>query len=752
VSKRKTGQAVSLFPFLAVLVSAMGALILLLLVTTRKLHQDAVTKAKAEKAAIEARQAADAESARNLTPLPLPEDHPAFQTDAALFVIAVKSPSQHLLPPPSPPDRTFEKEQLRREWEDKLSELREKWDSLQQRLREAQRLLGEREASDEALEAELARLQEILNKLRAEKGEVGTDKEKVQTTKKSIAQQIAELQAELERLKSEKLAQADKFQLVPYSGNSPSRSRPIIIECDEKSLRFASEEIALTPRDLSGFTNDYNPLRAGTEALLAYWDAQRLAGALASLPQKPYLLFVIRPGGTVSYYIARGMLEKLECESGYELVPASSELVWPVTTPEAKEACQTAIDEVLGARRRLIAKSADAPLPITGELQFEGPTGEFIFHEVEQLRRPQSRTFMGSERITRSERPHPGGIPAYAPPTAPEHGGFVGPKFEDMKDEFGRPARPKSLKDVELAQTRPGGGRPMSMEPRAPGQVEGTGPRSVGEFLNEGDRRPSQTAEADQLATSRSEGVPSTAREPLGQFAEAGRGEGAAEGEATSQHANGSPFNDLLSRNSRQRNTPQLRHKPPTNGLEGPEPTAAQEKSDPRAHSQGDRTEVHETTDDPSKTGDWNAEGVVGGKGTFNGQGTSTQPAPDNIPVQEGTSSDPIAKHLPRPLPEPAPSSIAAERFVVVTVDSSSVKFGRHEIHIDPTDGTIDIGTEFSVALKQQVSHWGPPPKGFHWQPALRYRVRPGGNQYYAWLQSASREWGMRSTVEYVFD
>ncbi len=74
----------------------------------------------------------------NVVPLPLPEDHPAFQTDAAVFVIAVKSPSKHLLPPAAPPDRTFGEGSLRREWESKLAELREKWDSLQQRLRAAQ--------------------------------------------------------------------------------------------------------------------------------------------------------------------------------------------------------------------------------------------------------------------------------------------------------------------------------------------------------------------------------------------------------------------------------------------------------------------------------------------------------------------------------------------------------------------------------------------------------------------------------------
>ncbi len=716
----------------------MGALILLLLVTTRKLHNDAVAKAKADKAAIDATQAADAEAARNLVPLPLPEDHPAFQTDAAEFVIAVKSPSKHLLPPAAPPDRSFEKDLLRREWESKLAELREKWDSLQQRLRTAQRLLSERQATDAELEAELARLQEILDKLRAEKGDVTTDTEKVQTTKKSLAQQIAELQAELERLKSEKFARAEKFQLVPYSGNSPSRSRPIIIECDEKSLRFASEEIALAPRDLSGFTNDYNPLRAGTEALLAYWDAQRLSGSLTSLPQKPYLLFVIRPGGTVSYYIARGMLEKIPCESGYELVPASSELVWPTTTPEAKEVCQTAVDEVLGARRRLMAKAPEGPLPITGSLQFEGAQGEFVFHEVEQLRRPKSRTFLGGERISREERPNPGRGLAYTPPTAPENSGFVGPRLEDMKDEFGNPVRPKPLRDVDLAQSPAGQGRPQSMEPRAFGRAHGT--ETVRDFLSDADRVPLQTTDG-----------PPTAREPSGQYGEAGRGAGTVEGEATSRHADGGAFGNLLSSNSQQAEAPQLRLRPPTNELDAPK-NAATNPHDPRGNPHGDRTEVHEATDDPNLAGDWKSEGVAGGKGTFNGQGSSAQPAPDHIPVQSGTTSDPIAKRLPRPFPEPTASSIAAERYVVITIDSHAVKFGRHEIPIDDSYGTIDLGAEFSEKLQLQVSQWGRPPKGFHWQPALRFRVRPGGNQYYAWLHTASEEWGLRSTVEYVFD
>ncbi len=183
------------------------------------------------------------------------------------------------------------------------------------------------------------------------------------------------------------------FQLVPYSGNSPRRSRPIIIECDEKSLRFASEEIALAPRDLTGLTNDYNPLRAGNRGpacVLGCTTAFRESD-LAAAEAVP--VFVIRPGGNCLVLHCSRNAREDSMRVGYEWFPHRRNWSGPTTTPEAKEACQTAIDEVLGARRRLMAQVPEGPLPITGALQFEGSQGEFVFHEVEQLRRPKSHTF-----------------------------------------------------------------------------------------------------------------------------------------------------------------------------------------------------------------------------------------------------------------------------------------------------------------------------------------------------------------------
>jgi hypothetical protein len=111
-----------------------------------------------------------------------------------------------------------------------------------------------------------------------------------------------------------------------------------------------------------------------------------------------------------------------------------------------------------------------------------------------------------------------------------------------------------------------------------------------------------------------------------------------------------------------------------------------------------------------------------------------------------------LEKHLPRPLPTPAPNSITAERFVVVTVDSTHIQIGHREISIEEGMSSLTLEKAFSKELASAAKNWGRPPAGFHWQPALRFRVLPGGNQYYAWLQSASDEWELRHTVEYVFD
>jgi len=827
---------VSLFPFLAVLVSAMGALILLLLVVTRKLHNDAVAKAKAEQALIQVQQAAEADASRKRTPLPLPENHPAFLTDAAEFVISILSPAKQLLPPapPAEPDRTQEKETLRREWEAKLAELRANWDRLQQRLKQGQALVKSQAQQEADLAAELARLQQAINQLQAEKGDVNQEVETAKTTEQTLALQIAELQAELERLQAEKLEQANKFQLVPYAGKSPTQRRPIIIECEANTIRFASEEIPLSARDISGFSPEYNPIRAGTEALVTYWETQRLtSGPVSSLHPEPYLLFVIRPGGTVSYYVARHMLEGLPVDSGYELVTQSQELVWPASTPEAKSECQTAINEVLQARNRLASKMPDSRLPVEDELQYEGAKGEFILFEVQKLRNPSQKTVFGGQRVTRRERSRTG-VPGYKAPSAPDRNGFVGPRLEDLQDDLGQmpPRRPSSHEGAHArangghAPHRIDPGRPFPIEPPpriakggtagtgtsssqpgakglgAPGSnaVASTGSDGVGAdgAKSEGAQTPTRKSKPswesktpdseidsndtplmtpDELA--RYKGTPTEARGMVGNYQgqsrgqPAGRGAGSDSGEATSSSADEGAVHDLLSSTDSSSNHTSRKPQDPTNAPEHSGATGSR----PGGNPQGDRATAEETTTDPAMSGESKPSGVAGGKGTWNGEGGSSAAAPDSVPVQPGAGGQQpgaegqseaggqpspigqldsteaaIAKHLPRPWPVPSPNSITAERYVVVTIDSSHVQIGNHSIPIEVGDSDRELQAAFSKELAKYSDRWGRPPKGFHWQPALRFRVRPGGNQYYAWLHSASQDWGLRNSVEYVFD
>ena len=759
MSRRKSGQAVSLFPFLAVLVSAMGALILLLLVTTRKLHNDAVAKAKAEQAQLAA------EAAQNLVPLPIPEDDPAFSTDAAEFVVTVQSPAKQLLPPAPPPvpDQTVEREDLRRQWEDKLAELREKWDRLQKRLKQGQVLLTTQAQEEEGLAVELSHLQARINQLQAEKSDINDKVETAKSTELTLAQQLAVLQAELDKLKAEKKEQANKFQLVPYAGTSPTRRRPIVIECDAKAIRFPSEEISLSARDISGFNAEYNPVRAGTDALLKYWDEQRMAekSAASALQPEPYLLFVIRPGGTVSYYVARRMLEGLATESGYELVSESQE-----------------------------------------------PTQKLVF---------------GSQRVTRRERPRTNGS-AYKPPSAPDQGGFVGPRLDDLRDELGRmPPGRRPEREAQTAQrghsqaedprgVAPGRLFPVEPPPRIANSEKGAngstkskgsggngvsgseiaGPEEValsdqgkaladakssGEPGTAATGKPArklkpgwETTSPDELAgTEESElltpeelarqgGVPRKARQELGSYKAdaggqaAGRGAGDASGEATSAYGDEGELNNLLVSPDAKAMSQKREPHPPTNSSRPFGESADQ----PGGHPGGDRTSADETTTDPSLAGDSKPGGVPGGKGTWSGEGSSAA-APDSVPVQEGatgTSSlggmsnppgqpdsteEAVSKHLPRPLPVPAVNSIAAERYVAVTIDSDQVQIGKHSITIEAGMTDHELQREFSKELAKLPQRWGRPPQGFHWQPAIRFRVRPGGNLYYAWLQSASQ-------------
>ncbi|MED5402155.1 MAG: hypothetical protein VX669_17330 [Planctomycetota bacterium] len=339
MNTRRAGNSVSLFPFLAVLVCAMGALIFLLLVVTRQIRAEVRAEARAEAIEIvdqDVRQAKEVDVVE--TPLEVPETPAPSPPD----------PTPTTGPEPDPPALVLEDidaaevdwsqmvESLvsrRREAEAALSRAETDGKVLETRLEKTRKELAGLQREDSALLSRKARLDSSLNRLRGQVKELG---ETVGRRRK----EIRERENEVKPVES-------RFAFLPFDSANGTQRRPIFIECHPDRIEFASEKIDLDAGDLAGFTRRDNPLLAGVQALVAHWSTQDGNAVSDSDPEveslKPYVLIVVRPGGIHAYYLARKYLSQLEVPIGYELVPGEMPLSWPVQDRSAAKACREAI-------------------------------------------------------------------------------------------------------------------------------------------------------------------------------------------------------------------------------------------------------------------------------------------------------------------------------------------------------------------------------------------------------------------------
>ena len=367
MTTRRANSPVSLFPFLAVLVCAMGALIFLLLIATRRIRAEVraetIDETRRVVAAVETPQIVE-------LPEPEPEPRPASPPPT---VVADMPP----LPAPELPrvdwDRLLRDLQQRRQQRHTAMEDRSRSLALTQtRQQQADELLQQLRGEQEILERRGADLETRLGPL--------------QERTRTLREDLKELDLEIRQSRRRREAVETRFAFLPFDGVSGTHRRPIFIECHPDRIEFASEKIGLTAAELNGFTIDNNPLLAGTRALVAYWekrdsitDSDREGGKTpagqseksgTSQAREPYLLIVVRPGGVHAYYIARKLLARLRTPIGYELVADDMPLAWPGRDTRAATVCHEAIGRVL-ARRSLISR----PLGGVGAGNFSGGPG-----------------------------------------------------------------------------------------------------------------------------------------------------------------------------------------------------------------------------------------------------------------------------------------------------------------------------------------------------------------------------------------
>ena len=295
-------------------------------------------------------------------------------------------------------NRNNQAERLIAQWQkraaqllDKLTEVTKTFESITSTIRA---LEEENEEATSVITLGTKRLDETRQSIEKLENEIA-DK---QADRLEITNKSAELTRQIARAEEQLAKVIAATEIVAFDTATGTSRKPILIECTEKEIRFAAEGISITAEELSGFPPEYNPLKAGTEALLNYWAEN------GKRNEKPYVLLVVRPQGTTGFYVARGLLSKLDHHFGYELVSESTDLNWPKTDPEAVAACQRAVQSVLAERERVAARIGRGLASANGPMQFADSQGRFALPEAESARRPSHNGFLDEKWIPPNRR------------------------------------------------------------------------------------------------------------------------------------------------------------------------------------------------------------------------------------------------------------------------------------------------------------------------------------------------------------
>jgi hypothetical protein len=340
---RGTANSVSLFPFLAVLICAMGALIFLLIVTTRRIRSDA----RAE--------LLESNSVASL-PEPVPIDDPT---------------------PPTPPAPKIEAVDLDAPLRARLIKLEAERDHARGHLTQQQDITGQLATAVRQNAATTADVETRLQRLRDEQKNDGRDRDLISRERRQLSEQVSTLNTQAARIRRDQASAQSKYAFVAFDGQSGTIRRPILIECTVEGLRFLPEDVLLSEKDLKGFLWDNNPLLDASRALIAYWTAKhRVDSPDAEKEPEPYVLMIVRPKGAAAFYAARKMLRNLKQPYGYELLQGDHELDMPDPDEGARRVCRSTIDRMLAERDHQIASVANGGPGRDGGIGFRRGTGE----------------------------------------------------------------------------------------------------------------------------------------------------------------------------------------------------------------------------------------------------------------------------------------------------------------------------------------------------------------------------------------
>jgi hypothetical protein len=293
--RRRSKLEVSTFPFLAVLLCAMGALMLFLFIMDRRAKivvQNEARKAKQAQAVPRKHESPEVRDTR----------HADWEKAQAQLHQLLLEQQEKLM---------ADAQKVQKNLADTGSKLR----VVQTRYVDAQQQVAEAASSIMMIQGTVEQDRDRIRK--TEQQDAVSKAELAKAT-----QTLLEVTAAYQLLRAEKAQDKEIYSVVPYRGKRGDIRPPIYIECAQNGLVFHPEKKLL-------HVLDFTPLALVREV-------ERRAGPLviATEPKDksrrgddekkgPYILFLVRPEGITNYYKAQMSLRGFQLDFGYELVEES---------------------------------------------------------------------------------------------------------------------------------------------------------------------------------------------------------------------------------------------------------------------------------------------------------------------------------------------------------------------------------------------------------------------------------------------
>lgn len=342
----------------------MGALILLLLVTTRRIRQKqqeqpspVVVEASEVDEPTVAQRSAAVDAAADVAVADVAVAEPEVELAEWLSVQAALETAQQQRA--AAEQRLSERSQRYKRSLEELEQHRGKLVELQQSLEDArQRQQSVAATAADAggqlkkLRQEQADLQRRLQQLQLESEQSATELANAETLAVAAEQLVSRRNSALQSLRQISAQQSETQRdvgvaetMIEFSNSSGTSRTPVVVDLTGEGFLFPASGITVRRKDMEGVSATDNPLLSGVLAV----HRQRSADSVAS---RPYVLLLVRPGGTLDFYLAQRVFKASQIHFGYELMDADQQVATAEPAEGEVEAVRMAVLNSLMRRQK----------------------------------------------------------------------------------------------------------------------------------------------------------------------------------------------------------------------------------------------------------------------------------------------------------------------------------------------------------------------------------------------------------------